>query len=154
MKQILIKSKKYGNKLIQVDDHNYEYLIKFKWHINKNDYAVAHKDNTTIRMHRLIMNLENDEIIDHIDRNKLNNLENNLRKCTHSQNSCNKKSHGISKYLGVSQKKGRQKWDVYIQINNKNKFMGSFISEKDAALSYNKKAIEIHGEFANLNIID
>ena len=35
----------------------------------------------------------------------------------------------------------------------KNICIGYFDKEVDAALAYNKKAIELHGEFANLNVI-
>ena len=30
-------------------------------------------------------------------------------------------------------------------------FLGNFKDEKDAAIAYNKKALELYGDFANLN---
>jgi hypothetical protein len=41
-----------------------------------------------------------------------------------------------------------------IRSNGIHKNLGHFKCEKEAAVAYNKAAIEIHGEYANLNIID
>lgn len=43
-----------------------------------------------------------------------------------------------SKYKGVSWNKNSNKWISYIKINGKNKYLGSFISEEDAAEVYQK----------------
>ncbi len=45
------------------------------------------------------------------------------------------------------------KWLVSIRNNGKNIYLGYFINELDAAIAYNIAVVEIHGEFANLNII-
>lgn len=169
------KTKNSHLKLVAlVDDEDYEYLNQFKWHAVKihNVYyakrAIRINGKTKmIRMHREIMKAEKGEIIDHKDMNGLNNQKSsNLRKATHGQNNANRKSKpgSTSKYLGVSYckiyqiKKGKRytywKWIAQISINNKNKRIGRFNTEIEAALAYNKKAIEIHGEFANLNIIN
>ena len=93
--------------------------------------------------------------IDHIDNNKLNNKIENLREITNSQNHMNQKSHknSASKYKGVSWYKRINKWRVQIQINNKNKHLGYFDDEINAAKVYNKKAIELFGKYACLNEI-
>lgn len=62
-------------------------------------------------------------------------------------------SNSSSKYLGVSWDSNKKKWFSSICKNYKIIPLGRFDSEKDAALAYNKKAIELHGEFANLNKI-
>lgn len=93
------------------------------------------------------------KLIDHKDRNQLNNCIDNLREANLSQNGCNRKGYGVSKYLGVSLNR-HGKWVAMITINKKKKYLGSFIDEKEAALKYNEWAIKIHGDFANPNIID
>jgi len=40
-----------------------------------------------------------------------------------------------------------------IQVNKNRLGLGFFDSETAAAIAYNNKAIELYGEFANLNII-
>lgn len=95
------------------------------------------------------------EVVDHEYRNPLNNKIENLRAATQGKNCANKTSrkNSSSKYLGVSFHKQHQKWVANICVNYKNKHIGIFNSEKEAALAYNKQAVRIHGEFANLNII-
>lgn len=46
------------------------------------------------------------------------------------------------------------KWLAQIMHNYKNHCLGYFASETEAAKAYNKKAIELFGEFANVNRIE
>ena len=59
-----------------------------------------------------------------------------------------------SKYKGVYWDKSRSKWCSRITFNYINIHIGRFDDERDAAKSYNKKALELFGEFCNLNIIE
>lgn len=94
--------------------------------------------------------------IDHIDGDKSNNLIENLRSVTQSQNLMNSKSakNSSSKYKGVYYHKKAKKWVSQIQINGKLKYLGLFTSETDAAIAYNKAAIEYFDEYAYLNNIN
>lgn len=151
-------------KFAQVDDEDYEWLNKFKWHAIKNrestwyalnsayigNYKIAH-----IAMHRMIMGLKPNSkpIVDHKDRDGLNNQRLNLRFATYSQNGANKMAFGLSKYLGVHLM-GRitKKWAATIQSGGKKIYLGCFEHEVDAAIAYDFAAIMLHGEFANINI--
>ena len=92
------------------------------------------------------------EIVDHIDRDALNDKIENLRGAIREQNSRNRTSAkgSTSQYLGVS--KDDNRWVVNISINKKQTFLGSFDDEKEAALAYDEVAFKHFGEFANLNI--
>jgi hypothetical protein len=97
------------------------------------------------------------ECVDHRDIDSSNDRIENLRPASRRQNNKNKKSakNSYSKYLGVSWHKKLNKWRASINLGNKTtKHIGVFINENDAAFAYNEKAKEIHGEFANLNIIE
>jgi len=95
------------------------------------------------------------KIVDHKDRNKMNDKIENLRAATESQNMRNRKSmtNSSSKYLGVYYHKKNKCWCAGININGKNKHLGSFETEDLAALAFNKEALLHCGEFANLNVI-
>lgn len=142
-------------KSAKVDDADFEWLSKYKWCVNrqhKHWYAVGFVDGEKVRMHRFIMNESNPKIeIDHKDRDTLNNQRGNLRRATKGQNQYNRKGSGVSKFLGVSFFKRTGKWVAQIQTDKKLKHIGYFIEEKDAALAYDEKAKELHGDFANLN---
>lgn len=146
-----------------VNDEDYEYLMQWRWKTMKHGrtfYAVrsTYKDKKQelISMHRLILDLsKSNEYADHIDRNGLNNQRYNLRISSPTQNSANRSSHknGTSKYLGVSYRKDNNKWRASICKNGKIINLGQYTTEESAALSYNNNAIELHGNFANLNNI-
>ena len=101
------------------------------------------------------------KFLDHIDRNPSNNSIDNLREATKSQNQWNRRSvesyNGkltSSGFKGVVFRKQSQKWQAQIQINGERKYLGIFDSEIDAAEAYNAAAIELHGEFVEINAVD
>ena len=57
----------------------------------------------------------------------------------------------ISKYKGVYWHKKDKRWQAQIGENKKRTYIGSYTNEMDAARAYDKKAKELHGEFARLN---
>lgn len=143
-----------------VDDEDFEELSKFRWYasLNRKHYARRHqmKDGKKVKvyMHRQILNVTDPKVfVDHIDGNGLHNCKINLRTASHSENLINitKRLGTSSKYKGVNYRKSTGKWQVQIQKKGKLYFVGSFINEVDAAKAYDKKAVELFGNFANLN---
>lgn len=165
MKEIQLTKGKFA----QVDDEDFEYLNQWKWYAYKmgQTYYAARKDRInkkqrTIKMHRIIM-LVSDKflVIDHINHNGLDNRKQNLRICTQTENLRNSRKHKncSSKYKGVSIHNQKTltgstvKWCAFIYINNKQKYLGVFESEIEAAKVYNEMAKIHFGEFAELNAL-
>lgn len=95
------------------------------------------------------------DVVDHEDRNTLNDRIENLREVTRSENGKNRTSarNLTSIYLGVHFCNSKKLWVSSIKTNKARKTIGRFMFEKEAALSYNREAVRWHKEFANLNII-
>jgi hypothetical protein len=93
------------------------------------------------------------KVVDHKDRNPLNNLPSNLRFANTSQNAinCEKMKGTTSKYKGVSLYKRTGRWKVQIVKNKIQYFIGYFSTELEAAKAYNDVAQEYQGKFAVLN---
>lgn len=139
-----------------VDAEDYHWLSQYKWHACKSRstfYAARRKGHTSISMHREIMCAPEGLVVDHIDHNGLNNRKSNLRLCTHSQNLLNRRIRPDckSKYKGVVWDWRNRKWVARICINQKRIHLGRFHNERDAAIVYDRKAIELFGQFACLN---
>lgn len=136
-----------------VDDEDFEYLSKFTWYAHTTGYVTTSIKGKTILMHRFIMQPKKNFIIDHRNRNKLDNRKINLRICSQSQNLSYKiKSEGTTSiYNGVHYDKDRNKWSATIKINKSNVFIGRFDKQRHAAIARDIWAKELHGEFARLN---
>ena len=140
-----------------VNEEDFEYLNKEKWcamNLKKADkiYAVRRHKNKIVYMHRVILNPEKGMVIDHIDRNGLNNTRDNIRACTPSQNQANRRvwiKKTSSRFLGVI--KHQNGWLSSITKNRIRMTIGCFKDEIEAAKAYNEAAIKHHGEFATLN---
>lgn len=158
------KIKLTQGKFALIDDCDYELVRPFKWHAKKERtrfYASSSiwngKRHRNIRMHRLLLGescLGLD--VDHKNHDTLDNRRSNLRVCTRSQNIMNtrKRPNKTSKYLGVSKCNKVDRWRSTISKDGKNYHLGNFKSELDAAVAYNKKAKELFGEFAVLNLLE
>ena len=153
----------YGskNEEILVDIEDYEYLNQFSWNCYggyARTFRRRKEDGYKLRsntIHRLILN--NPKLdVDHINGNKLDNRRSNLRLATPLENNRNQKKivkRCSSKYKGVVYHSRDLKWQAQIRIEGKRLFLGYFKCEEEAALAYNKAAIEHHKEFAVLNVI-
>ena len=74
-------------------------------------------------------------VVDHKDNNPLNDRLYNLQVISHRQN-VSKEKRGSSKYTGVFWDKSVDRWKSYISINKKQKYLGSYKIEKEAAQAY------------------
>jgi len=91
--------------------------------------------------------------VDHKNNNKKDNSWSNLRECSRSQNQAHnpKQRNNTSGFKGVSWEKSANKWRTQITFNGKRIHLGLFIDKLEAAKTYNRKSIELFGEFAHLN---
>lgn len=153
---------KIENNEVFIDECDLEIFRKYKWKIQyqKNTRYIYCSTYDGIKVkcilfHRLILNCSHGDkkCVDHIDGNGLNNLRDNLRICTHSENMRNRinnKPHS-SIYKGVSWTKLNKKWRASIRINKKYISLGLFINEVDAAKAYNIASEKYHKDFSRIN---
>lgn len=79
-----------AGKFVKVDNRDYEMLMRHKWHY-RDGYAIAKINNKEVRMHRFILQITAPDIlVDHINRNRLDNRRENLRPYTPIQNANNR----------------------------------------------------------------
>jgi hypothetical protein len=148
-----------GRGFAVIDDADYPLVKDYTWCLLTKGYAGASTyvdgKRTTVYIHRIIMGNPSQEI-DHINCNKLDNRRTNLRVATPSNNQANKhKRQGCtSRFKGVYWDSAKSQWHSQIKVNQKSINLGSFDSEADAALAYNKAALHYFGEFARINIIE
>ena len=110
-------------------------------------YGITFK-KSSLRIHRLFFYWKYGylpNLVDHKDRNKLNNNIENLRELTKSENNKNadKRKNCTSKHKGVSWDKRRRKWEARLMLNGKNLFLGYFNNEDDAGQAVNDKIREL-----------
>lgn len=132
-----------GNLLNKKTNHVYGNL-------DRDGYIRVRKDGKEYRAHRLIWQLFNGEIpegmlIDHIDGNTSNNTIENLRLVTRQQNNANSKSTGTypKGVTKVGTKYRARIWHLGVAYS-----LGTYSTPEEASETYNKKAIELNGEYA------
>lgn len=138
-------------KFAKVDNEDFEKVKDINWCYSKG-YAVNSEKG---RLHRFILNAPKNGIVDHVDRDPLNNCRANLRLTSPSLNLVNQGPRTVvtSQYRGVCFDKSRSKWLFRIKIPSGRILSKRFKHEHEAAEEYNKQAVKYYGEFANLNII-
>lgn len=141
------------NRII-LDDENKYLLDVYSWYLKDGVYPQTTINNKNVYIHHLI--LKTTDLIDHINRNPLDNRKCNLRCATKSTNAMNSKlrKDNASGIKGVSWNKSKKRWEVYININKKRIKLGYFKDLKEAALCRINKEKEVFGEFANYELIN
>lgn len=141
--------------LIDYDDLSL--IVGHRWCAAANGYAVRatqrNGDHKRFYMHRIIANAMPDEQVDHINGNRLDNRQSNLRICSHHQNNMNRNigRANTSGYKGVVWHKRAQKWMAQSKSNGQRAYLGLFETKEEAAAAYNVFAREHFGAFAKIN---
>lgn len=93
-----------------------------------------------------------DNLVDHKDRNKLNNRISNLRECTKSQNVINSKTKNRLGFKGISidTRYSKPRYRAYITSGHETKYLGSFDKPEHASKAYKDAALIYHKEFVCL----
>jgi hypothetical protein len=161
--RIDVSTPKYPNTWALVDDEDYERVTSLgKWTATPKNgsrlYAVRMDPitNSMQRLHRFVAGLGRDDarVIDHINKNTLDNRKSNLRVVTQQQNTWNSTSRvgSSSRFLGVSWRASRNHWRVRIKKDGQEIFIGHYTSETEAARAYDRAATHHFGPFAALNL--
>lgn len=143
-----------NNLVALVDDEDYDGVILFNWHAMKKGrmlYACSERKGIRCYLHHYIFGKRGNFVVDHKDRDGLNNQKQNLRFITHSQNHLNQEapSNNTSGYKGVYRDHG--KWVARLEHQTIRYMLGRFVTPEEAALAYNKKLKELDGEVALFN---
>jgi len=135
------------------------------WKINKSPTATAGSiagaksygyiniriDNISYRAHRIIWKMfygvEPANLIDHINRNRSDNRICNLREANNSQNNANSKTKNKFKMKGVRVINKGCRYEAFITIKGKYKYLGVYDTPDDAHAAYIREAKKYHGEY-------
>lgn len=122
-----------------------------------NGYWYVSARGKHIKRSRAVWELHNgsiprNRVVDHIDRDRLNDKIENLRLATTTENGFNsKKSKSASIYKGVKKNLKHNSWQARVSYRGKEIYLGNFSCEQDAAQAYNYAVRRFAGAFATPN---
>lgn len=147
-----------------------DHVTKYKWYLGKDGYPFAYINGSRIPLHRFVWwlntgiwkNVKNEQngsvtklYIDHINRDKLDARDENLRLSTPAENSYNKslKNNIIDPITSKPLhhiKLSKSGYSVSLTKDGKNSKIDKIASLEEAKEIYNMMALELFGEFAVL----
>lgn len=139
---------------ILVDAADLPMCGKGRWTVVRGPWGgYAVKEIATVRwqLHRLVMAAQPGQVVDHINRNGLDNRRANLRFCTPTQNNANQGTRRDSKTgLKGAYWHGGSKtpWRAKIKVGGRTRSLGLFSTPEEAHAAYVRAARESFGEFA------
>lgn len=131
-------------------------LVVHRWRIDRDGYVVTSVNREIVHLSWMIaerMGLSDKLLVDHWNRNKLDNQRQNLRQATKSQNNINQglRKDNSTGYKGVNFNKRSRKYVSRLQYQGNRICLGYFENAIDAAKAYNFAVIKYFGEFGLLN---
>jgi hypothetical protein len=139
-----------------VSQNKWASVSKYAWYFAKNGYVICYELGK-MSLHRFVYTLILKErppkgfCIDHIDRNPLNNTDNNLRLATPQENSFNKSTSTNMK--GVK-KISEGNYTASIVKDGQKHEIKNIPTPERAAEVYNMMAEELFGTFAAKNVVN
>lgn len=128
----------------------------FNWSYATSGYAVTRAANQLLYCHRAVAQAPEGVQVDHVNGDTLDNRRRNLRWATASQQMANAAKKATvkgrpvtSKFKGVA-RNGRG-WMTLCGPAGTVRYCGTYSTEEEAAEVYNRRAVELWGQYARLN---
>lgn len=156
---LILWSPTHGEKKILIDKVDREWVSKYAWNTNsqgKGKYLYARNGKLGL-LHRQVIKAEKGQIVDHINRDTLDNRRINLRISSRTLNQANsRRPSQLSKYKGVHVETRYKTISYRAQIQNAGRHFHGVArkSEIEAAKDYNFLAKQLFGDHALLNEFD
>jgi hypothetical protein len=126
-----------------------------KYYIKSSIYNYKKKNlKSTIYLHKIITNAEDDDYVDHINHNTLDNRKCNLRITKQLYNTKNRKGKNInnkSGYRNVFWNTQESKWCVALMVERKHKVLGKFDDVHEAGKFAEKMREKYYKEFKGIS---
>jgi hypothetical protein len=110
----------------------------------------------TAAVHALL--LPDAKLVDHVNGDPTDNRDHNIRPASRQQNAANslrvKRGGKLASISRGVNKTPAGSFVATINLNGKRLYLGRYAVEEEAARAYDRKAVELHGEFAVLNFPD
>lgn len=118
----------------KIDKDDIAKIREYKWCIVSSGDIVADKNGERYALHRFLMNAPSNAQVDHIDRDRSNNRKQNLRVCSHRENSRNQdiRKDNTSGFPGVIWSKRDERWVARINYNGRLIHIGNFVNFEGA----------------------
>lgn len=121
--------------LVDLED---DYLrLAYNWRLGTGGYVQANfklnRRRHVVMLHRAITNCPSDKMVDHLNRDKLDNRRTNLRIVTALQNQHNRKASRNSESGHLNACRRGNKWYAQIAIDGRRIYGGSFATPQEAS---------------------
>lgn len=121
----------------ELDEEDKHLMDGYSWRLNSNGYICRNPkmknyeyEKVERYLHRLVIGAKKGDIVDHINRDKLDNRRCNLRIVTTAQNNLHRKV--VNKFGHTGIRRIGSKFRAYISENNKQKHLGYFDTLEEA----------------------
>jgi hypothetical protein len=130
-----------------VDAEDYPLVQRYRWHTNSGGYAIASSGGQNVLMHRLILMVGPNTVVDHRNHDTADNRKANLRACSHAENVRNARLsvNSTTRVKGVA--RSRYGWQAYVTKDGV-RYTRNHKTFEAACEWVRAKRIELHGEFA------
>lgn len=138
--------------IIDLDDYKLVSSLNLRTVKKGQDYYICYSENKkTIYLHNLLLKTDKHKVVDHINRNTLDNRKENLREATKQENAFNHKlfSTSTSGITGVTIYKIKNIYESRIMFGGKSIYLGRFKNIEDAVIARLKAEKKYFGKFAS-----
>lgn len=134
-------------------------IARRNWWVPKNKPTRVHGtrlkgDPCSAYLHQKLMAAPAGMVIDHLNRNPLDNRRCNLRLATYSQNAMNRRQRRTARgpYKGVWKHK-TGKWESEVVVGGKRRRLGLYETPEAAKAAYDAEVSKAHGDFALKKVV-